>query len=509
MKRAAVVGIDVGTTACKAVVFSTDGAVLGIAHTAVPITHGAHGEVTCDMDAVWNAAAEATRAAVTSADAGEILAACVTGQGDGAWWIDAERRPMGPAALWLDARAATDVAVWKERGWVDAMTSITGSPPFPGSLPMLVEHARHHDAARLDATAMHLNCKDWVRLRMTGEVATDATDASRTYLDPRTRTYSRELMRELGHEDIERRLAPVLPAADVAGFVTAGASRELGLPAGTPVVTGMMDTVAGGVGLGAIKPGDTYVVLGTTAFVGTIVDSVDAVAAQSSTILATGTGTQVLECMSPMNGVPNLTWARDMLGWGDLGWSEVESRAASAPPGSHGTLFLPYVATAGERAPFVDPNASAAWIGARVTTGPEALMRAAYESVAFAVAECLDQLAPADGPLRVCGGGAASDFLCGLLATVTQRTVVRINDPEVGARGAAVLALAGGAGIPVADAVASMAAPSEEFMPIAAHIDVYATARGAFTQVRDAVRTTWHALAPLRGTPAPTPSSTS
>lgn len=504
----AVVGIDAGTTSCKAVVFSTDGAVLGIAHGAVPITHGVHGEVTCDMDAVWDAVAAATREAVAAAGSVSIRAACVTGQGDGAWWIDADHRPVGPAALWLDARAAADIDDWRKRGWVDAMTSITGSPPFPGALAMLVEHARRHDPDRLNATAMHVNCKDWIRLRMTGVVATDATDASRTYLDPHSGTYSQALFDHLGHEHMRERLAPLLPAAAIAGFVTESASAELGLPAGTPVVTGMMDTVAGGVGLGALNVGDTYVVLGTTAFVGTIRESADAAASGTSTILATGTGTAVLECMSPMNGIPNLTWARDMLGWDNREWHEIEVRAAQAPRGSNGAVFLPYVATAGERAPFVDPHAAAGWIGARITTAPESLMRAAYEAVAFAVAECLNVLSPATGPLRVCGGGAASDLLCQLLASVTQRVVVRVNDPEVGARGAAALALAGGRGIAIEEAVARMAAPQQEFAPLVEDVDFYASAHRAFIQIRNSVRDTWHVLAPLRdaASPSPTPA---
>lgn len=503
--REAVLGIDAGTTACKAVVFSTDGTVLGIAHTAIPLDHGAHGEVTSDMNAAWEAAATATREAVAAAGDVDILAACVTGQGDGAWWVDAHDHPVGPAALWLDARAADDVDRWRTLGWFDRMKDTTGSPPFPGALPMLVAHAMQHEPARMDATAWHLNCKDWIRLRMTGVIATDATDASRTYLDPRTGAYSQQLLNYLGQEHMADRLPPIRPAAEVVGRVTPHASAALGIPAGTPVVTGMMDTVAGGVGMGALDVGDTYAVLGTTAFVGTIIDSADAAASDSSTLLATGTGASVLECMSPMNGIPNLTWARDMLGWGDLDWTEVERRAASAPAGSDAVFFLPYVATAGERAPFVDPHASAGWIGARVTTAHESLMRAAYESVAFVVAECLDHLAPAAGDLRVCGGGASSDFLCQLLATITHRTVVRVNDPEVGARGAAALALAGASGMPIATAVARMAVPTQRFSPRAEDVEFYAHARRLFVEARDHVRPAWHALAQLRDITPSTP----
>lgn len=507
--RAAVLGIDAGTTACKAVVFATDGAILGIAHTAIPLAHGAHGEVTSDMDAAWEAVAAATREAVSAAGEVDILAACVTGQGDGAWWVDAHGRPVGSAALWLDARAASDVDTWRTRGWFDRMKDTTGSPPFPGSLPMLVGHAVEHEPERMGAMAWHLNCKDWIRFRMTGVIATDATDASRTYRDPRTGTYSRALLHDLGHDHMGDRLPPIRGAAEIVGEVTPHASAALGVPVGTPVVTGMMDTVAGGVGMGALDVGDTYVVLGTTAFVGTIVASADAATSDSSTLLATGTGSHILACMSPMNGIPNLTWARDMLGWGGLSWAEVEHRAASAPRGGDGTFFMPYVATAGERAPFVDPHASAGWIGARVTTTQESCMRAAYESVAFAVAECLTLLSPPPGDLRVCGGGASSDMLCELLATITQRTVVRVNDPEVGARGAAALALAGGSGMRISEAVERMAVPTQCFSPRHDDVAFYDSARHAFATARDHVRRAWHVLAQIRDiTPSTPPNAT-
>lgn len=503
----ALVGIDVGTTACKAVVFAPDGAVLGIARAQVPILRGTRGEVTCDMDAVWTAVSDVTRRAVTAAGHVTVTGVGVTGQGDGAWLLDAAHRPVGPAALWLDARAASDIDDWERRGWSDAMKSATGSFPFPGSLPMLVEHLKTHEPALLDAAAHHLNCKDWIRLRMTGTVATDATDASRTYLDTRTGAYSSQLMQRLGHEDMAAKLAPLRPAHDIAGTVTPEASAELGIPAGTPVVVGMMDTVAGGVGLGAIAAGDTFVVLGTTAFVGTIIPSADHAASTQSMILATGLGSEALECMSPMNGMPNLDWARDVLGWSDLPWSQIEARAQSAPPGSGGVVFLPYVATAGERAPFIDPDAAAGWAGARVTTTPETLMRSVYESVAYAVAECLDHLNPSPGPVRICGGGAASDLLCAIIASASGREVIRVLDGEVGARGVAALAMAGISGIEITEAVARMAGPAERINPDPSLTDIYAKARRAFAEARDGMRTAWTVLAQLRETtPLTTPA---
>ncbi len=141
-----------------------------------------------------------------------------------------------------------------------------------------------------------------------------------------------------------------------------------------------------------------------------------------------------------MVGTPNLDWVRDTLGLADRSWNELERLARTAPDGSGGVVYLPYGSPSGERAPFVDAAASASWVGMNVTTTPAQLLRSVFEGLAFSVAECLDLLDAGDR-VPVCGGGARSDLLCQLLADVSGRTIVRTADPEVGARGAAVVAL--------------------------------------------------------------------
>ena len=490
----AVLGIDAGTTAVKAVLYSLEGETLAAGHRAVGVVRTPDGGAESDIDAVWDAVVGAVRQALSLARSAQpdVVAIGVTGQGDGAWLVDGEGRPVRPAALWLDGRGADRVAAWQRDGRDAAVVAATGSASFPGTLPVLLDGFAETEPETLARAAHHLNCKDAVRHRLTGEVATDPSEASRTYLDPATLAYSDEMIDALGHRRFAHLLAPVRAPHEVAGPLTDAAAAELGLTAGVPVAVGLVDSAACPVGLGALADQDGWVVLGTTATVA--VNRVDRAAADSGIgiLLPTGRGTQVIEALSSMVGTPNLDWVRDSLGLSDRGWSELERLARTATDGSGGVVYLPYGSPSGERAPFVDAAASASWVGMSVTTTPAQLLRSVFEGLAFTVAESLDLLDAGDR-VPVCGGGARSDLLCQLLADVSGRTIVRTIDPEIGARGAATIALvAAGLADDLAAAVRVFPADTVEFTP---HLSlVLGAARDVFARVRAALRPEWPAL---------------
>lgn len=490
----AVLGIDAGTTAVKAVLYSLEGETLAAGHRAVSVVRTPDGGAESDIDAVWDAVVGAVRQALSLARSAQpdVVAIGVTGQGDGAWLVDVEGRPVRPAALWLDGRGADRVAAWQRDGRDAAVVAATGSASFPGTLPVLLDGFAETEPETLARAAHHLNCKDAVRHRLTGEVATDPSEASRTYLDPATLAYSDEMIDALGHRRFAHLLAPVRAPHEVAGPLTDAAAAELGLTAGVPVAVGLVDSAACPVGLGALADQDGWVVLGTTATVA--VNRADRAAADSGIgiLLPTGRGTQVIEALSSMVGTPNLDWVRDSLGLSDRGWSELERLARTATDGSGGVVYLPYGSPSGERAPFVDSAASASWMGMSVTTTPAQLLRSVFEGLAFTVAESLDLLDAGDR-VPVCGGGARSDLLCQLLADVSGRTIVRTTDPEIGARGAATVALvAAGLADDLAAAVRVFPADTVEFTP---HLSLaLGAARDVFARVRTALRPEWPAL---------------
>lgn len=493
-----ILGIDAGTTSVKTVAFALDGKVLSVARSSVHISRGPRGEAEADMDSIWDAAVSTIQGVVEELSAHEIVAIGVTGQGDGAWFIDSAGRPVRNASLWLDGRASARLDEWITDGRAAAMQAATGSPPFAGALPLLVDELSAADPGFRSSAAAHVNCKDWLRYRLTGEIATDPSEASRTYLDTATGAYSTELLDRLDHRFLESVLADVRDPQSIAGTVNAATAATLGIPAGTPVAVGLVDTAAAGVGIGVLHDGEGYAILGTTAFVGVNHASRALVRHEGSIVLATGRGSQVLESLAPMAGTPNLDWARATLGFEGQEWEVVEQDAAAAAPGSDGVLFLPYGSPSGERAPFTDSAASSGWLGASVTTTRGQLLRSVYEGLAYSLVECLDALG-LDGSLAICGGGSESDLLCGILADVSGLTVTRQNEPEVGARGSAALAAAAvGLFDDLESSVAAMQPEVTTFEPDPARHALYREAFDAFIATRDAVRPHWESLRRVR-----------
>ncbi|RSS76719.1 carbohydrate kinase [Streptomyces sp. WAC06614] len=505
-----ILGIDAGTTSVKTVAFTLDGEIVGAARAGVPVDRGPNGEAEVDMERVWEATASTVKDVVDQLTAcgGEVAAIGVTGQGDGLWLVDDEGRPVRPAALWLDGRTAARLADWDADGRSAAVARTTGSPLFPGAMPILVAELAAAGAIpdpASTATGVHqLNCKDWLRYRLTGVMVTDPSESSRTYLDTRSVAYEGELFARLGHDAVRRWLPDVADPGAVAGGLTEHAAAVLGLAVGTPVAVGLVDAAAAGVGIGAVADGTGYAILGTTGFVGVNHPSRADVRMEQSIVLATGRGSQVIESLAPMTGTPNLDWVRECLGRGHQDWSEIERAAAAVPPGSGGLLYLPYGSPSGERAPFSDSAASAAWLGMSITTTSAELLRSVYEGLAYALTECLDALR-LDGSLAICGGGSDSDLFCRILADVSGRRIVRQDAPEVGARGAATLAgVAAGVFDDLDAGVTGLAPTVSHFLPRPEHHALYAQTYEAFIDTRDALRPRWAPLRALRAlTPVP------
>ena len=513
MTSPVVVGIDAGTTAVKAVAFSLDGAQVAASHRGVPLAHGPRGEVECDMAASWDAAAACLRE-VTDALAGrDVLAVGVTGQGDGLWMLDAERRPVRPTPCWMDGRATDRVAAWEADGRTDAVLEVAGTVTFAGLTPLLFAELQETRPEVVASVASVLSSKDWIRLNLTGVLGTDYTEASRALLDVHSLRYSAGLAERLGVEALLGLLAPPSASDTVAGSVTAEAARRTGLPAGTPVSVGLLDVAACGLGLGAVEDGDGWLILGTTACVGVLLPDAAARRSRTSMVMATGRGRQAVEFLVPTSSVPNLEWASRTLGLAGSSHPELERLAAEAPPGSGGVLYLPYGAPLGERAPFLDPQASAAWVGLGYGTSTGQLLRAVYEGIAYALAECVEAL-ELEGDLVVSGGGSRSDLLCQVLADALQRPVVRQEASEAGALGAAITALVASGHCPdIRTGAAQLRSPRVTFLPEPALAGTYAEGRALLAVVRGALRPAWGALRRHRAhttqsTTAPPPRST-
>ncbi len=498
MAEKIVIGVDGGTTAVKAVAFDLAGNIRAKHYESIPVMYGKNGEAEQDMEAIWKGVSTCLRSVVEQCVESEIVAIGLTGQGDGAWLVDENGEPLGPAATWLDGRASERVNTWSENGNAEVVLATSGTTIFGGLFPVLYEEFRENGERDVARAHAHLYCKDWLRYRLTGERMTDYTEASRTFLNVETMEYSRDMADKLGMSEALDLLVPILPADAPGPVVSEEASRETGVPSGTPVGIGMIDVAVTGAGLAAVDDGEGWLILGTTGFVGTLLPEAQARKSQASMVLATGRGSQVLEFLVPMTGTPNLDWIRDVIGFSDRSWEEIEAEARTAPAGSGGVIYLPYASPGGERAPFLDTAASASWMGMSLTTPASHVLRAVYEGVAFSLVECIDTL-EMRGDLVVSGGGFRSQLLCEILADATGQRVVRQEAPEAGARGAAVLALVSAGQAPdVASAANMLKTDMEIYEPNPENLAMYRRTHEVFVAARRAIQPVWPQMRELR-----------
>jgi len=436
-------GIDVGTSVVKAVLFDAGGEALAVGGCPVELTHGGGGvagAVEQDLEQVLARLGEVVHSVVAEAGTTPELVA-LTGQGDGCWLTDVGHRMARPAMSWLDGRAAGLLGEWTDAGITDRVYRVNGSALFPGAPAPLLGWLDRYEPAVLDRAATAGYCKDAVFGRLTGVRATDPSDSSMPFGDGTGTGYSDEVLSLTGLAHRRELLAPIVSPTPVEALTAAGAGL-LGLPAGLPVSSGPFDFPACGFGGGLAGIGDALLIVGTTLGCLVHVDRLETGGEPAGFHVSTGVPGRWLRAMPAMVGTASLDWLLRTLG---LGVEAVNEALATSPPGARGVAVLPYLATAGERAPFVDPNASGQLTGVRMTTDRHDLVRAMCEGLAYAARHCFE-VAGRSGRLVVCGGGTRSRAWLRVFADVLGVPLELARTPEVGARGA-VLVAAGALGV--------------------------------------------------------------
>jgi xylulokinase/erythritol kinase len=430
------VGIDVGTSMVKAAAFDDTGRELAVSSRPVDLRlHG--GFVEQDMEEVYGAVV-AVLDEVTGRVPEPVELAGLTGQGDGVWLVDGEGRPVRAAASWMDGRAHELVDRWLADGTFETVFRRTGSAMFPGCPGPLLAWLDGNEPKTLDAAKAALYCKDMVFQRLTGAgPATDVSDASMPFLNPRTRTYDNQVVELLGLTHRRRLLAPVSDP------VATAEARGDGLPSGTRIANGPYDLPACALGAGVTAPGDGLLIVGTCLASLVATTELDLTGEPAGLYISTDRPGHWLRAMPAMVGTAALDWVLSTTG---VRHEEVDGLLAETPPGANGVRVLPYFAPSGERAPFVEPRLRAELTGVCLESTRGDLVRATCEGVGYAARHCLDA-AGLTGDLAVCGGGTRSPAWMRLLADVLGRPL-RVVEGEVGARGA-VLAAAERYGVPL------------------------------------------------------------
>ena len=442
----ALVGLDVGTTGVKAIAISPEGAVLASATREYPLSTPRPGWAEQDPED-WRLAAVSALAEVSVGR--EVAGIGLSGQMHGLVVLDAFDEVIRPAILWNDQRTASECAEIEERVGAERLIELTGNRALTGFTAPKLLWLRRHEPDAYARVARVMLPKDYVRLRLTGEWAIDAADASGTLLfDVARRRWSNEVLDAL--ELPAEWFPPVLESPEVAGTTTACADQSQAVP----VAAGAGDQPAAALGVGIDRPGPVSVVLGTSGVVLAALPEYahDAEGRVHAFCHAVPDTWQAMGVM--LSAAGSLQWLHERLA-PDVPFDALVAEAEAWPPGAEGLLFAPYLA--GERTPHADPDARGAFVGLQLRHDRGALVRAVLEGVAFGLRDALDALRAlgVDASVgRVSGGGARSDLWLQIVASVLDMPLERTESEEGSAFGAALLGgIAGGVFADAADGV--------------------------------------------------------
>ncbi len=446
-------GIDLGTSSLKALVLDVDGSVVGTGSAPYPLLTPQPGWAEAEPQSWWAAAAIAVPEAA-GRHASEIAAIGLSGQMHGVVLSDELGHALRPAIIWADGRTRKQLATYGELS--PDLRRKLANPLATGMAGPTLLWLKEHERQLYRRAQWALQPKDWLRLRLVHEAATEPSDASATLLyDMTTDYWAKDLLEEL---DLRLDfLAPIRESVEICGILTGPAAQHLGVRPNLPVVGGAADAAAAAIAGGLIDPGPVQLTIGSGAQVVAPRDRL-AIDPTARTHLYRAAAPDRWYAMAAMqNAGIALEWVRTML---RASWDEVYAEAFAVAPGAEGLLFLPYLT--GERTPYFDPDARGAWMGLRLVHTRGHLLRAALEGVAFAVRQGLEALL-ATGvqatELRLAGGGTFDPRWRQLLADVLEQPLLATATSSASSLGAALLAGVGFGAWPDAHRVAALAAP--------------------------------------------------
>jgi xylulokinase len=454
----AFLGIDIGTSGTKVLLLSEKGQVLATAEAPHTLLTPKPGWTEQHPEEWYDAVTTATRAVLkkAKAKAGDVRAIGLSGQMHGSVFVDAKGKVLRPALLWNDQRTAKQCAeIEKKAGGRAALIKMVSNPALTGFTAPKILWLRENEPKKYEQCRQILLPKDYIRYRLTGEFATEVSDASGTLLlDVKKRDWHDGLISCLG---IDKALLPkVYESQEVSGKLTAEAAERLGLTPGVAVVGGGGDQAAGAVGTGVVEAGLVSASMGTSGVIfaaspGAQTDPEGRVHTMCHAIPETWC---VFGCMLSAGGsfqyMRNTLFAEEAKKLAkagkDLGsiYPAMIAEAESVAAGAEGLFYMPYLT--GERCPHADPHARAAFIGLTPRHARPHMLRATLEGITYGMREQIMIFRKMGIPVnqvRASGGGARSIFWRQLQADMYAAPVVTINVSEGAALGVAILAAVG------------------------------------------------------------------
>ncbi len=491
-----VLGIDVSTTATKAVLIDESGAVVGVGASAYGFRVPQPLWSEQDPELWWDGAVDAIHSvlATTGVPADEVVAIGLTGQMHGAVLLDAAGDVLRPAILWNDQRTAAECDAIRDALGPERLIAITGNDALTGFTAPKLVWVRDHEPDVWRRIAHVLLPKDYLRLRLTGEYALDKADGAGTLLfDLAARDWSTEVLDALRIEPAW--MPPTWEGPEITGAVTAAAAAATGLRAGTPVVAGGGDQSANAVGVGAVTVGTMALSLGTSGVVFATTDRplYEPHGRVHAFCHAVPGRWHLMSVMLSAGG--SLRWFRDAIVPG-VEFGHLVDAAAEVPVGSGGLLFLPYLS--GERSPHPDPLARGAFVGLTLTHDLRHLTRAVLEGVAFGLRDGLELMIEAGTPvpdqIRASGGGTESPLWRQILADVLGAEIATVSTSEGAAYGAGVLAAVGAGWYPSVEAASAALVTATPVASPGPDTEAYRDAHAIYRVLYPALAPTFHRM---------------
>jgi xylulokinase len=501
-------GIDVSTTGAKALLITDQGLVASSATTPLSISTPRPLWSEQDPYEWWSATVTSIRQALSQANASgaQVEAIGLTGQMHGLVLLDQHDKVLRPAILWNDQRTGAECEEITQKVGAENLLLITGNQALTGFTAPKILWIRNHEPDVYAQIAHILLPKDYVRFRLTGDYAVDKADGAGMLLfDLQQRDWSGEVLETL---DIPRHWLPqTFEGPETTGVISAAAAAETGLRVGTAVVAGGGDQAAQAVGVGAVTPGIVALTLGTSGVVfattnGPFVEPQGRLHAFCHSVPGAWHFMGVM-----LSAAGSLQWYHDTLAKGAT-FDSLLSPAAEIPPGSDGLFFLPYLT--GERTPYPDPLARAAFVGLTVRHSQAHMTRAVLEGVAFGLRDSMELIkqasvsSSASDPagqitqVRVSGGGARSPLWRQILSDVLDTELVTVNTTEGAAFGAALLAGVGaGAWNDIRASCQQVIRTSDRTLPNIRAVEIYQQAYPLYQGLYRALKPTFTAIGHL------------
>lgn len=446
------IGVDIGTSGTKSLLIDPDGNILAEASVAYSVSMPKPMWTEQDPELWWNATVKTIRSVVKQAKAkpADVTAIGLSGQMHGSVFLDKSHKVIRPALLWNDQRTTAECEeITKAAGGREKLIEMVANPALTGFTAPKILWLRNNEPKRFERLRHVLLPKDEIRRRLTGELATDASDASgMLLLDVRNRKWSTELLGKLQLD--QSLLGEVYESEQVTGSLRPEVAQKLGLTTDCKVVGGAGDCAAGAVGNGIVKKGVLTASLGTSGVLFAHCDE-----PQYDKLGRLHTFCHAVHGKWHMMGVT--LSAAGSLQWfvenvckelstrrGMDPYQTLNSEALTAPAGSDGLLFLPYLA--GERTPHADAHARACFVGLTSAHDRGHMARAVMEGVAMSLRESLEIIKTLGVPvreMRLSGGGAKSNLWKQIFADVMDQSACTINAEQGPAFGVALLAAVG------------------------------------------------------------------